>query len=96
MLDAMLVIFVVILGPKVGGWMDKMASWAGAGRLYVWTRISPINLSQVDVWTGSVGGEDFFFYQNVGSAVQKYSNLAKLSLRIQSKIICRTALRVSG
>ena len=75
MLDAMLDIFGVILGPKVRGWMDKMASWAGAGRFYVWTRSSPINLGQVDVWTGSVGGAEFFF-QNVGSTVQKYSNLA--------------------
>ena len=49
--------------------MDKMAT----GRFYVWTRSSPIILGQVDVWTGSVGGAEF---KNVGSAVQKYSNLA--------------------
>ena len=76
MLDAMLDIFGDILGPKVGGGMDKMASWANTGRFYVWTRSSLMNFGQVDVWTGSVGREDFFFFQNVGSAVQKYSNLA--------------------
>jgi hypothetical protein len=46
--------------------MDKMAGWAGAGRFYVWTRSSSINLSQRVYGQGRVGGADFFF-QNVGS-----------------------------
>ena len=82
MLDAMLDIFGVILGPKVGGRMDKMAT----GRFYVWTRSSPIILGQVDVWTGSVGGAEFFFFQNVGSAVQKYSNLAHGKIVINRRL----------
>ena len=81
MLDAMLDIFGVILGPKVGGRMDKMAT----GRFYVWTRSSPIILGQVDVWTGLVGGAEFFF-QNVGSAVQKYSNLAHGKIVINRRL----------
>ena len=62
---AMLDIFGDILGPKVRGRMDKMAGWAGAGRFYVWTRISPINLGQVGVWTKLVSGAEIF--QDIGS-----------------------------
>ena len=73
MLDAML--DGDILGPKVRGRMDKMASWAGAGRFYIWTRSSPINLGQVNVlWTRSVGKAEFFF-EMLKSAVQKPTNL---------------------
>ena len=72
MLDAMLDIFGVILGPKVRGRMDKMAGWADAGQFYVWTRSSPINLGQVDVWTRSVGGAENFSkcWVSMKSAVQ--------------------------
>ena len=70
--DAMLDILGDILGPKVGGRMDKMAGWAGAGRFYVWTRISPINLGQVGVWTSLVGGAEIFsrYWVTMKSAVQ--------------------------
>ena len=65
MFDAMLDIFGDISGPEVRGWMDKMAGWAGAGRFYVWTRSSPINLGQGMYGQGQVGGAEVFF-QNVG------------------------------
>ena len=72
MLDAMLVIFGVILGPKVGVRMDKMAGWADAGQFYVWTRSSPINLGQVDVRTRSGGEAEKFSkcWVSMKSAVQ--------------------------
>ena len=76
----MLDIFGDIFGSKSqgsdgqNGQLDKMASWAGAGRFYVWTRSSPINLGQVNVWTRSVGKAEFFF-EMLKSAVQKPTNL---------------------
>ena len=86
MFDAMLDIFGDISGPEVGGWMDKMAGWAGAGRFYVWTRSSPINLGQGMYGQGQVGGAEFFF-QMLGYHEVCGSNLARGKFQNSNQLV---------
>ena len=86
MFDAMFDIFGDISGPEVGGWMDKMAGWVGAGWFYVWTRSSPINLGQGMYGQGQVGGAEFFF-KMLGYHEVCGSNLARGKFQNSNQLV---------